>query len=191
MEPIWIDKIEVAKRQISEAVTLFFESRDIVVIHTIIASAHQVLLDVGKEAGIVSAIKNSEGMTREEFRKHVRIINEPYNFFKHADKDPEGKINIAPIDRFTSDFILDAILMLQNIAGELPLEAKVFWAWFVSTSPDEFDNCPEGGAIQNLISMGLNEWDFPTIRQFLTFGEIMQEANKSSQQDASEAGASA
>lgn len=191
MEPIWIDKFEVARHQISEAVTLFFESRDIVVIHTIIASAHQVLLDVGKESGVVSAIKNPEGLTREEFRKHVRTINEPYYFFKHADKDPKGKINIAPIGRFTSDFILDAILMLQNIAGELPIEAKVFWGWFVSTYPEEFDNCPEDGAIKNMISMGLNEWDFPTTSHFLVFGEVMQEANKSSQQDASEAGASA
>ncbi|WP_462151027.1 hypothetical protein [Pseudoalteromonas xiamenensis] len=187
MESIWIDKIEVANRQISEAVTLFFESRDIVVIHTIIASAHQVLLDVGKESGIVSAIKNADGMTRQEFRKHIKTINEHYNFFKHADNDPKGKINIAPLDRFASDFILDAILMLQNIAGVLPLEAKVFWAWFVSTYQDEFDNCPEGGEIKNLMSMGLNEWDFPTIRQFLIFGEIMQEANKSKHSDSENA----
>jgi hypothetical protein len=180
MEPVWINKIEVAKPQISEAVTLFFESRDIVVIHTIIASAHQVLLDVGKELGVVSVIKNPTGMTREEFRMHVKTINEPYNFFKHADNDPKGKINIAPIDRFTSDFILDAILMLQNISGDLPLEAKAFWGWFVSTYPDEFDDCPEDGAIKNMISMGLNEWDFPTISQFLVFGGVIQEANKAS-----------
>jgi hypothetical protein len=178
MQPIWIDKIEVARRQITEAVTLFFELRDFVVIHTVIASAHQVLIDVGKEQGIVSVVKNPKGMTREEFRKHVRTVNEPYNFFKHADKDPEGKINIALIERFTSDFMLDAILMLQNISGEIPLEAKVFWSWFVSTYPDEFSDCPEDGALKHLMSLGLNEWDFPTIRQFLTFGVIMQEANK-------------
>jgi hypothetical protein len=181
MEPIWIDKIEVTKRQISEAVTLFFESRDLVVIHTIIASAHHILIDVGKESGTVSVIKNPEGMTREEFRKHVGTINEPYNFFKHADKDPKGKINIAPIDRFTSDFILDAIIMLQRISGNIPLEAKVFWSWFVSTYPDEFNDCPDDGAIKNLMSMGLNEWDFPTISQFLVFGDIMQEANNQMQ----------
>ncbi|MBE0383230.1 hypothetical protein PCARR_a1539 [Pseudoalteromonas carrageenovora IAM 12662] len=74
--------------------------------------------------------------------------------------------------------MLDAILMLQNISGEIPLEAKVFWSWFVSTYPDEFSDSPEDGALKHLMSLGLNEWDFPTIRQFLTFGEIMQEANK-------------
>ncbi len=178
MQPIWIDKIEVAKRQITEAVKLFFESRDFVVIHTVIASAHQILFDVGKEQGIASVVKNPRGMTREEFRKHVKTVNEPYNFFKHADKDPKGKINIAPIERFTSDFILDAILMLQNLSGDIPLEAKVFWGWCISTYPDEFDDCQENGALKHLMSLGLNEWDFHKIRHFLTFGEIMQKVSK-------------
>ena len=174
MEPVWIDKVEVAKRQIVETIRLFFESRDPVVIHTIIASAHQVLIDVGKDKGITSAINNTEGLTREEFRQHIQNINTPYNFFKHADNDPDGKLNIAPIERFTSDFILDAILMLQGLSGELPLEAKVFWGWFVGTYPDEFSNCPDGGEIKNMIKMGLAHWDFPTICQFLAFGEIME-----------------
>jgi len=178
MEQHWINKNDVAKRQIIEAVTLFFESRDFVVIHTIIASAHQILLDVGKEQGIVSAIKNPEGFTREEFRKHIKTINEPYNFFKHADKDPKGKINIASIERFTSDFILDAIIMLQNIDENLPIEAKVFWGWFVSTYREEFEDCPKDGEIKKIIALGLNKWDFPTILQFLKFSEIMKEANK-------------
>lgn len=178
MEQHWIDKIDVARRQIVESVTLFFESRDIVVIHTIIASAHQVLLDIGKDSNIVSCIKNPEGYTRENFRKHVRMVNGAYNFFKHADKDPQGKINIAPLERFTSDFMLDAILMFQNINGNLPIEAKIFWAWFVSTYPEEFSNCPKDGTIQSLINLGLNDWDFPTIQQFLKFSEIMKEVNK-------------
>lgn len=178
MEQHWVDKIEVAKRQIVEAVTLFFESRDIVVIHTVIASTHQVLLDVGKDSSVISVIKNPEGFTREEFRRHVKTVNEPYNFFKHADKDPKGKINIAPLERFTSDFILDAILMFQNINGNLPMEAKVFWAWFVSTYPEEFSNCPKDSEIQKMISLGLNDWDFPVILQFLKFSEVMKEVNK-------------
>ncbi|WP_038247093.1 hypothetical protein [Ghiorsea bivora] len=175
MEPIWIDKIEVAERQIAEAVKLFFEKRDLVVIHTVIASAHQVLIDVGKEQKINSAIKNPKGLTRQQYRQHIKSINVPYNFFKHADNDPNGKLNIAPIERFTSDFILDAILMLQRISGNIPLEAKVFWGWFVATYPDEFDDCPNNGAIKNMMEMGLADWDFPTIHQFLIFGEILYE----------------
>jgi len=40
MDVHWVDKVEVARRQIREAVRLFFEARDLVVIHTVIASAH-------------------------------------------------------------------------------------------------------------------------------------------------------
>lgn len=155
MEPIWINKIDVAKKQITEAVKLFFENRDPVVIHTVIASAHQILIDVGKDQGITSVMKNPDGLTREQFRNHDKIVNRPYIFFKHADNDPDGKLNIAPIERFMCDFILDSILMFQNLSGNLPLEAKVFWSWFIGTYPDEFDDCPEGGAIKYMINMGL------------------------------------
>lgn len=148
MEPVWINKIDVARRQIVEAVTLFFEERDPVVIHTIVCSAHQILVDVGKGKGICGALKNPERLSREEFKSYLRTVNAPYNFFKHADNDPEGRLNIAPIKEFTSDFILDAIVILQLLSNDLPLEGKVFWAWFVGSKPGEFEDCPEGGGDQ-------------------------------------------
>ncbi|MCQ8180606.1 hypothetical protein NP603_05770 [Methylomonas sp. SURF-1] len=175
MNPVWIDKTDVAERQIIEAVRLFFENRDPVVIHTIICSAHQILVDVGQDCGVSSAIKNPEGLSREQFREHIRAVNSPYNFFKHADKDPKGKLNIAPIHRFSSDFILDAILMFQGIAGSLPLEAKVFWAWFVDTYPEDFEDCSKDGALEALKEFGLADWDFPKIHQFLMFGSLVGE----------------
>ena len=48
MDEILNDKLDVIRRQIKEAVRLFFEERDRVVIHTIIASAHQILFVIGK-----------------------------------------------------------------------------------------------------------------------------------------------
>jgi hypothetical protein len=62
MESFWITKIDVARRQVSEAVRLFFAERDPVVIHTIIASAHQVLFDVGRSKGISSVVKNTKAL---------------------------------------------------------------------------------------------------------------------------------
>lgn len=174
MEPIWINKLDVAERQIVEAITLFYESRDPVVIHTIIASAHQILHDIGSESGITGAIKNPEGMTRKEFREHVKSVNEPYNYFKHADKDPDSKINVAPINEFTMDFILDAVIMLQNIKRDLPLKAKLFWGWFVCSFPEQFENMADNDFIKETRALGLHEWSFESIRQFFVFGEIIE-----------------
>jgi hypothetical protein len=178
MEVQWIDKAEVARRQLSELVRLFFEERDFVVIHTVIASAHQILFDIGKNKGVKSMLKNTEALRGRDLQDYVKTINYPYNFFKHADHDPDRKINIAPLERFTSDFIMDAIMMLHQITGDIPLQAKVFWFWFVSKYPQEFEDCPEGGEIKKMIEERLADWDFPTIRQFLSFCDIMEQAGR-------------
>jgi hypothetical protein len=168
----WVDKTEVVCRQLCEAIRLFFEARDRVVIHTVIASAHQILFDLGKQKGITSALKHSDGVSDQELREYLLAINYPFKFFKHADRDPNGKINIAPLERFTQDFIMDAIVMLQRIKGDIPVEAKIFWHWFVSKYPQEFEDCPDGGMIREMIKSGLAEWDFPTIREFISFATL-------------------
>ena len=160
-----IGKIDVARRQIIEAVRLFFEGRDPVVIHTIIASAHQVLHDLGAKTGITGAIKNTSQWDS----------NFPFNFFKHADRDPEEKIYVEQLQQLTSDFIMDAIFMLQQISGNIPIEAKVFWSWFVSKYPDGFDNLPQDGAIAKMQKLQLAEWDFPRIANFLQFANIAED----------------
>lgn len=189
MDKIIIDKLDVVRRQIKEAVRLFFEERDRVVIHTIIASAHQILFDLGKQANTKSAVKNTEALRSPEIQKQLRTINYPYNFFKHADKDPRGKINIGPLDRLTSDFIMDAIVMLQQIAGDIPTEAKVYWFWFVSKYPQEFDNLPQDGEIAKMQREELAEWDFQTICQFLLFNDITEEADKANSADTKDSAA--
>jgi hypothetical protein len=174
MEVHWIDKQEIVRRQLREAVRLFFEERDPVVIHTVVASAHQILLDLGGPKGIASVVKNTEALRGAELQSFLRSINYPYNFFKHANKDPDSKINVGPLERFTQDFIMDAVVMFQRLCGDIPFEAKVYWTWFVSKYHEEFDDCPSDGEIKKLQEQQLSDWDFPTIRQFLTFCDIVE-----------------
>jgi hypothetical protein len=68
---------------------------------------------------------------------------------------------------------MDAILMLQQIAGQIPTEAKVFWTWFVAKYPEGFEG-PEDGEIRKMQQQGLADWDFPRIHQFLAFAEIVE-----------------
>ena len=173
-----INKLEVARRQIAESIRLFFEERDLVAIHTLIASAHQVLFDVGKFNNVTSSVKSTTGLRKKEVQELLKAINYPYNFFKHADKDPEDNINIEPLERLTSDFIMDSIIMLQRLSNDIPNEAKVFWSWFVTKYPQEFDNLPKDGAIVKIQEQELGDWDFPTIVQFINFSNMINEANK-------------
>jgi hypothetical protein len=163
-----IDKIEVARRQIIEAIRLFFKERDSVAIHTLIASAHQILTDIGETRRVKSVLR-SNGSTK------ARQVNYPFNFLKHADRDPEAKINVGPLRRFSGDFIMDAILLLQQIAADIPIEAKVFWIWFVSKYPEDFANLPDGSEIRKLQEHRLADWDFQRISYFLEFAEMVKD----------------
>ncbi len=172
METVWIDKVEVVNKQLKEAVRLYFDERDPVVIHTLIASAHQILFDLGKLKGIDSEIKNTKALEKKGVQDLIKNINYPYNFFKHADKDHDAKINVTPLIELTSNFLMDAIIMLQRISGNIPDEAKVFWNWFLSENKSEFDNLPEGSEIIKMQEMKMNEWDFSTISNFIKFIDV-------------------
>ncbi len=81
-------------------------------------------------------------------------------------------INVGPMLRFSGDFIMDAILLLQQIANDIPIEASVFWMWFVSKYPQEFVNLPDDSELKKMQEQKLADWDFRQISYFLEFAEI-------------------
>jgi hypothetical protein len=173
MDVIWIDKVEVARRQLITAIRLFFEEADRVSVHTLVASCHQILVDVGGKKGIYGAMKSAKVLQGDYAQDYLRSINGVFNFMKHADRDGEKQINIAPLSRFTSDFLMDAILLMRSISGVIPTEGKVFWIWFVTAYPGEFENLPPESEVRKFQKMGIEKWNFRTIRQFLLFAEIV------------------
>ena len=173
MESVRIAKPDVVARQLATAVTFFFQKGDPVVIHTLIAAAHQILVDLGKTHGIGSTVKNTTGLSQSEVQEFLKTINYPFNFFKHADRDSDGQINIGPLLLLTQDFIMDAVIMLQRLTGDIPLEAKIFWHWFVSKYPQEFDNLPEDGAIAKMQQLRMADMSFDEISALIKFNDII------------------
>ena len=66
--------------------------------------------------------------------------------------------------------------MLQRVSGEITIEAKTFWCWFVSAHPELFDDLPKDGEIARLQSLGIGKWSFAEIVAFLKFAEIASDA---------------
>ena len=174
LQDIKIGKLDVACRLINTAVRMYFRQEDLIAIHTVIASAHQVLFDIGRRRGITGALKRVGGLKNEEIRKHLQSINYPVNFFKHADRDPDSMIYVGPLLRFTEDFIMDAVLLLIGLTNDVPLEAKTYMAWFVSRYPDEFDDVPEDGELRRIQQLGVANWQLNEIDDFLRFGDLMK-----------------
>ena len=68
---------------------------------------------------------------------------------------------------------MDSVLMLQCITQNLPVEAKVYWLWFVSKYPEEFDNLPKDGPIANMQELKMAEMSFKQISAFIEFNNII------------------
>jgi hypothetical protein len=124
-----ISKLDAAKRELEHAIKLFFNRGDIVVIHLAASSAQKILWDLGKINGIKSF--------RDELKKYIKpekldlvtkTLNKANNFFKHADKDPNG---LLPFNPASSEYVIwDAVNLYQGLTSELPGLMVSFRLWF-------------------------------------------------------------
>ena len=92
-----VSKIGAARSQLIEALRLFFEQRDPVLIHTLVGASLQILHDHIDDVGIVwdeiLFLHKDTIYIKDEYPKEWRVkVNEARNFFKHADRDlKDGK----------------------------------------------------------------------------------------------------
>ena len=163
-----------AKRQLHAAIRFFFERRDPVIIHTLVAAGHQVLTDLRNASGVAGLLKG-KGQSAEQLRN----LNYAANFSKHADKDPNGRINIEPLRDFTDEFLMDAVVLVQRLDGDLPIEAKLFWSWFVTKHEELFEG--SGEALQGLVDIGLDPDNFEGVVALLTFHDLKTTAINSAE----------
>jgi hypothetical protein len=168
-----LDKIDVATRQLNAAIRMFFYEWDPVPLHTVVAAAHNVLRDMAKHQGITRSVKDSPLIAPEARTEFLRAVNYPQNFFKHADKDPKGRMAF----RYHGNqlFILDSLVLYVALGGDLSREMRVFLVWFQLRYP-------------NLLSYEPAETDLKTIRDsttnahaFLILGRVLLSENQAQQ----------
>ena len=107
IEPI--GKLDVARRQVAEAIRMFFERRDPVAVHTLIYAAHQILTDLCTARRLDTILKNNPLLKPERAREWHQAMNEAGNFLKHADKDPDATLEFRP--KLTEGFIFEKGLL--------------------------------------------------------------------------------
>lgn len=131
-ESFTISKLDAAERQLKEAIRLVIYGRDPISIHTLACAAHQILYDLSKKQGLSSNIKDI--VPNRKKREWFNILNTPYNFFRHANKDAVKEIDFNPaISHF---FILDATYLYQKLNNKLFYEGALFRLWFTKNYPD-------------------------------------------------------
>jgi hypothetical protein len=126
-----IPKLEAAKRQLNQAIALWFHDDDEVSIHTLVHAAHQIVFDIHAKKGTdIELLYNTDAVKPEFHKEWQRHIKKPGNFFKHADDDREGEIEFTPYA--SVGFILYAARGLHAL-GEREsdhIDALAMWcAW--------------------------------------------------------------
>jgi hypothetical protein len=131
MEPgeVKLTKIEAAERQLSEAIKLFFEERDPVAIHVLASGAAQIAADLAKKQGLNAPFRDTEYMGGKQKQWWVRVIKSAENFFKHADRDPNGVL-ILPTE-ITRLYLADAASTLEAVGSEGTVEMEIYQLWFI------------------------------------------------------------
>jgi len=126
---IHISKLDAAKRELEHALRLFFLSGDPVVIHLVISSSHQILRDLCRSKGLPSFIDDAMKIVKEDKRKYVADkLSSAYNFFHHADRDPDKVIEFRPE---ANEYALWASIdMYYSLAGEVTGLMQAYRYWF-------------------------------------------------------------
>jgi hypothetical protein len=129
-----LSKMDVGKRQIETAIRLWFASGDPVAIHTLTAAAHQIFHDIGKKQGVPTMLREIHGILPEYEKRAHELVRRYENFFKHADKDPDGLLDFNP--HATELYMLDVVLTYELLTRELVPLFSTLKAWVFIQNPD-------------------------------------------------------
>ena len=108
---------------------------DQVSIHTLVAAAYQIVVDVCKVRGIPREIEDSTilkdlGVKREV----ISAIRRPQNFFKHAETDHDQTVKLNPM--LSACLLLAAIQYMLQLRLRPTPERDVFRTWFFLRLPE-------------------------------------------------------
>ena len=165
-----VSKLQAARRQLREAIRMFFEKKDIIAIHTLATASHQVLFDLLKEHNqsqteFVLLNPDSPFIRDEKKKEWTKTIRGAQNFFKHGASDPNKTYKFY--FGATPFYIFDATLMFSLLTSEYFYESHVFKTWCYIKYPEFIENLKIKEEIESRKKTGLDPNDFEMMRLLL------------------------
>ena len=130
-----ITKLDAARRQLLAAIHIHWYLEEPLAVYTLAANSWEIadalLKTVTGKLRMIDQFVVAHGKPAEEFRK---LLNQPRNFIKHADRDPFA---LAPD---ITDEDCDAALMFACVdymvaSGRSPYILGLFVAWYAGVYP--------------------------------------------------------
>ena len=134
-EEMRLDRRTAIRAEIEAAIRLFL-SADYVPAHVLAFAAKGQLRGVAKSRGIDTFDDEAELRIKEEYISLWRkAINASYNFFKHADNDPELELeHFRP--ETTVMALFSAVINYGLVYGQRTLMMTLVFAWSLSRHPN-------------------------------------------------------
>lgn len=165
-----ISKTDAARSQLCEAIMLFFERRDPVSIHTLAWAALEIIhchlpVNNGNVSEMYAFTHYHSIYIKEEYKKiFANKLREARNFFKHAARDLDKKIQFKP--ELNECVLLEAVLCycrLEEHALTTIPEIQIFMSWLILKYPEslleEYKKSSEYASISKA-GEGINPDDF-------------------------------
>jgi len=125
----YISKLDAAKRQLEHCIKLFFYYGDIVVIHILASGAENILNDLATKQDLTTFRTELMNYIKPEYKDFIwSKFKEAWNFFKHANQDPDKNLAFNPYA--TEIIIWGAVDMYQKITGEVTPTMMSYRAYF-------------------------------------------------------------
>ncbi len=127
-----LHKKDVAQRQLSTAIRLFYKGDDPISIYSLASNAWEIIDVLCNRAGIESLSNQCRENIPTNLDLKRNYINSPYrNFFKHADNDLD-----TTLDDFDS-LKVDSVLFLAvndylRLYQKGPIEFQVYELWYLA-----------------------------------------------------------
>ena len=131
-----VTKLQAASRQLDTAIWLFFSGGDAVATHTLAVAAANVFADLAehRNPGVAwrSKVRHDSGLSPEKLK---RIFHKEWNFFKHADNDPNATLQFNEI--VSEEYMFMAVLDCGDLQPTTcPMQA--FQIWYIASHPKYF-----------------------------------------------------
>lgn len=134
-----ISKLEVAARQLDQAIRLFFSGGDAVSIHSLLLNAFEISVALARRDGATDWLElvredaaGALGVATE--KEFVSIFNRARNFFKHADRDAGD--TLPSFGDGDNDFALALTVFQFGEIAKRTMPMSGFLVWFYATHPE-------------------------------------------------------
>jgi hypothetical protein len=110
------------------AIRLIFDGEDAFAINMLGQSADKVLLDLLKHAQMDDPIQFEDRIVPEHRDEFFRIYRQAFNFLKHADKDPDEKLQVYNLAEANEVLLFINVIRFRQLFSEITTHMQMYFA---------------------------------------------------------------